>query len=728
MSTTQTPIEFEKWLASITNGHPRADLEFIQRAYDLASQAHIGQKRSSGEPYIQHCLAVADMLASLRLDSETLAAALLHDVPEDTEITIEEVQDQFGPIVACLVDGVTKLTQIEDLNHRGQKASKEEARAESLRKMFLAMLDDVRVAMIKLADRLHNMRTLDSLPEHKQRRIARETLDIYAPLADSLGIRQFKLELEDLSLRYLEPGVYTEIVNCLDEHRPNREKNVVQVHQSLQQALSEFGLQAQVFARPNHIYNIYREMKLRDGEHDQIYDLVDIRIIVDDWLECYKLIGIVHSLWRPIPGEFDDYIASPKGNMYRSLHTDVVGPNGLPLAIKVRTEEMHALAELGIAAHWLYKTSGQTDPDFDAKMAWLHQLTEWREEVTTAQEFVDSLKSDVFEERVDILTPKGDVVDLPQGATPVDFAYRIHTEVGHRCRGARVNGRLVSLDYQLGNGDQVEILTAKRGGPNRDWLNPYMGYAKTGRARSKIRHWFRHLDRDEAIEQGRSQLNRELKRLALDGIDPVQLASFFGLEGGDDFLYAVGVGDITGHQILENLAGQESSQDRELALPPSRPSSPSNVPVGVRVSGVGKPPTRLARCCKPAPGDPIVGYITRQRKVTVHRQDCPNVFNPPNPSHLIEANWTAVTDTYPVKIVVEAYDRPGLLRDIAGVAANELINLSAASVDTRTQDHTAIIVITLELTDLDQLSRVLSRIEQLPNVVEVRRDADPATT
>ncbi|MGQ9518279.1 MAG: RelA/SpoT family protein [Anaerolineae bacterium] len=516
-----------------------AGAQLVRRAYERALEAHAGQARASGESYIQHPLAVASILADLRLDPATIAAALLHDVVEDTSITIDDLRQEFGEEIARLVDGVTKLENINQLR-KMSRPDLEEEQAENLRKIFLAMVDDVRVVLIKLADRLHNMRTLGALPDHKRRRIARETLEIYAPLANRLGIWQIKWELEDLAFRYLEPATYKRIASLIDERREDRMHTLEQITEVLRQRLKEAGIEAEVSSRPKHIYSIYRKMQRKGVEFDQIYDVRAVRIIVNTIAECYAALGIVHSLWKPIPREFDDFIATPKDNMYRSLHTAVVGPDGKPLEVQIRTWEMHRTAEYGIAAHWRYKEQlTKRDVDFENKIAWLRQIMEWRKEVTDAREFVDSLKTDVFQDRVYVFTPQGDVIDLPAGATPVDFAYHVHTEIGHRCRGARVNGRIVSLDYQLQNGDQVEIITAKRGGPSRDWLNPQLNYVKTSRARGKIRQWFRRQDREQNIQLGREILERELKRLNAEDISLEELAMNFGYEKVDEFLAAI---------------------------------------------------------------------------------------------------------------------------------------------------------------------------------------------
>jgi len=696
------------------------DRELIERAYGLAVVAHSHQKRASGEPYIQHSLAVAHIMADLRLDSATIAASLLHDVAEDSIISVEDLRQDFGDEVARLVDGATKLGQIDKLSQMSRRDLQDEE-AESLRKMFLAMVDDVRVVLIKLADRLHNMRTLDALPEEKQRRIAKETLEIFAPLANRLGIWQMKWELEDLGFRYLSPPKYREIAALLDEQRADRERRIAHIIEALERRLEKEGLEAEISGRPKHIYSIYEKMNRKGLSFDQIHDVRGLRIIVNTVSECYAVLGIVHSLWRPIPGEFDDFIATPKDNMYRSLHTSVVGPDGKPLEVQIRTHGMHRRAELGIAAHWRYKEHAKRDVAFEAKIAWLRSLMEWQQEVTDAWEFIDSVKSDVFQDRVYTFTPKGDIIDLPTGSTPIDFAYHIHTEIGHRCRGAKVNGHMVSLDYQLRNGDQVEILTAKRGRPGRDWLNPHLGYIKTSRARQKIRQWFRRQDRVETVAQGRELLERELKRLGLDQKSYEEIATLFKFDKVDDLLAAIGYGDINAQQIAAKLV-QADRAEEELELPEAAP--PPLLVSGVTVRGVGDLLTRLAGCCHPLPGDQIVGYVTRGRGITIHRQDCRNILYLEDKERLIEVDWGEdIKRVFPVMVQVLAYDRTGLMRDITEIMAGERINISAANVATYAKDHTAVITTTLEISSIVQLSRVLAKIEQLPNVFEARRKA-----
>jgi len=713
MATTQAKC-IDDLIKKVHAYMPAADGTLLQRAYELAAKAHEGQTRATGEPYVSHSLATADILADLGLDLPTLAAGLLHDVPEDTPIGLDVIQTEFGDEIAHLVDGVTKLSRIEwrDL---------EDAEAENLRKMFLAMAEDIRVVLIKLADRLHNMRTLGALAPDKRRRIAQETLDIFAPLANRLGIWQIKWELEDLALRHLEPEKYQEIRRLLAERRSQREEYINKVIQLLGCRLQEEGITAEITGRPKHIYSIYRKMQRKDVSFDQIYDVNAVRIIVDDVRDCYTALGIVHSLWRPIPGEFDDYIANPKENLYRSLHTAVVGPEGRHLEIQIRTWEMHQVAEYGIAAHWRYKEERKRDAVFEEKINWLRQLMDWRQELADAQAFVDSLKTDVFQDQVYVFTPKGDIVDLPAGATPIDFAYRIHTDIGHRCRGAKVNGRLVGLDYALKTGDQVQILTAKQGGPSRDWLNPQLGYVRTARAREKIRAWFRKQARAESIVQGREVLEKELHRLGLERVSFEEVAALFNYEHVDDFLAAIGYGDINTQQIALKVAelGAEAEEE-ELALPKVAP--PPAPMTGVRIDGLSGLLTRVARCCNPLPGERVIGFITRGRGITIHRRDCPNVLRTRDQERLIEVSWgDDKQEVYPVMVRILAYDRPGLVRDIADIVASEGVNMSAASAVTSKKDHTAIITATLEISGMPQLSRILHKVERLPNVIEARR-------
>lgn len=729
--TTQDALHYEGWLQSIAEGRTGAEVEFIRRACEVAQKAHHGQYRASGEPYFQHSLSVANILAELRLDYETIAAAILHDVLEDTSITIRELEKEFGSTVAKLVDGVTKMGQIQEFRGQSKKSKKEQAQAESLRKMFLAMVDDIRVVLIKLADRTHNMRTLYHLREDKRRRIAQETMEIFAPLANRLGIWQIKWELEDLAFRYNQPELYKQIAKMVDERRINREKYIAAVVDKLRKELRLRGIEADVTGRPKHIYSIWRKMKRKGVDFDQIHDVRAVRVLVNTEADCYATLGIVHTLWRPIPGEFDDYIAAPKDNLYQSLHTAVIGPEGRTIEVQIRTYEMHQNAELGVAAHWRYKENARSDPGFDAKINWLRSLMEWKDDVVDAREFVDQVKAEVFQERVHVLTPNGDVIDLPAGATPIDFAYYIHTEVGHRCRGAKVNGRIVPLNHQLKNGEQVEILTAKRGGPSRDWINPHLGYIKTSRARSKVRHWFKYQNYEENVAHGRTTLERELRRLGLSDINFEKLARQFHFNRVDDFLAAIGRNDINTTQIVTTIkevvesAEPTEKEEWQLLVPLTPPIKKEVSTSGIKVQGVGDLLTNLAQCCRPVPGDTdIVGYITRGRGVTIHRSDCPNVLRlrDKDPERLIAVDWGWQENaTYPVDVHIEAFDRPGLLRDITSVVANENINMSTVSVATKKKEHKANVFATLDIEDIDQLSRVLAKIEQLPNIIEVQR-------
>ncbi len=728
--TSKDVLEFESWLRSIEQGRTPAEMEFIRKACLVAQIAHQGQTRASGEPYFQHSLAVANILADLRLDHETIAAALLHDVLEDTAVSLEEIEQEFGPTVARLVDGVTKMGQIQEFRGQTEKSKKERARAESLRKMLLAMVDDVRVVLIKLADRTHNMRTLGVLREDKRKRIARETLDIFAPLANRLGIWQIKWELEDLAFRYLDADLYKQIAGMVDERRIDRERYISKVVNLLRDELKKRGIEAEVSGRPKHIYSIWRKMKRKGVDFDQIYDVRAVRVLVQEVGDCYAALGIIHTLWRPVPGEFDDYIATPKDNLYQSLHTAVFGPDGKTIEVQIRTFEMHQAAELGVAAHWRYKEGAKSDSSFDRKIAWLRQLMEWKDDVVDASEFIDQVKAEVFQDRVHVLTPRGDVVDLPYGSTPVDFAYYIHTEVGNRCRGAKVNGRIVPLNYALKNGEQVEILTAKRGGPSRDWLNVHLGYLKTSRARSKVRHWFKHRNHEENISQGRATLDRELHRLGISKVNYEKLAREFEFNKVEDFLAAIGRSDINTTQIvnaIHDLVDLDPNRDgRQADQQVQQPTTTvSPITTGVQIQGVGNLLTNLARCCRPVPGDDdIVGYITRGRGVTIHRRDCPNVlrFNEEARERLIQVDWDMTRDDiYPVDVEIDAFDRPALLRDITTVVANEKINMSAVNVMTRKKEHLAKLYVTLEVSNIDQLSRVLTLLEQLPNVIQAQR-------
>ncbi|MBA3236611.1 MAG: bifunctional (p)ppGpp synthetase/guanosine-3',5'-bis(diphosphate) 3'-pyrophosphohydrolase [Chloroflexi bacterium] len=702
---------------AILGEHPSAELEPVGQAFDLAVTAHGGQNRATGEPYVTHPIASAHILAELGLDTTAILAALLHDVPEDTEYSLTDIEEKFGAEVAQLVDGVTKLSKFSTHSHEQQQA-------ENIRKMLLAMAQDIRVVLIKLADRLHNMRTLHGLPAEKQQRIARQTMEIYAPLAERLGIWQIKWELEDLAFKALEPERFRELAKLLDTRRKGRETFIDRSIAELTPLLETAGISADLQGRPKHIYSIWKKMERKSAEFGEIYDVYAIRILVEEVRDCYAALGIVHSLWRPIPGQFDDYIAVPKNNRYQSLHTAVIALDGKPLEIQIRTQAMHQVSEVGIAAHWRYKEGSKSDRAYDAKLAWLRQLMEWQRDVSEsdATEFVEGIKLDIFQDQVFVFTPRGDIKDLPAGATPLDFAYRIHTDVGHRTIGSKVNNRLVPLDTRLKNGDIVEIVTTKaEHGPSRDWMN----VVKTSHAREKIRQWFKRKDRDENIVHGRESLERELRRLARTSIAAVgndaisDVAKHYNHETLDDFFAAIGYGAISSQTVVMRLGVVDDTQG---TLPTVAPPPTYERTGGVRVNGVADLLVRFAKCCHPIPGDPIVGFITRGKGVTVHLQTCSTVINEREIGRLVEVQWeSAATETYPIAIRVEAYDRTGLLSDITQVVAENKVNIVAAHVGV-TPEHTAVVTATMQVHSVSQLARVMSRIETLKDVISVQRD------
>lgn len=701
-----------------------ADRELLMRAYRVAANAHEGQTRASGEPYIRHCLAVAAILAELGAPPAVIAAALLHDTVEDTGISLEDLQRDFGDEVAQLVDGVTKLTQLPRVsrssgNGRTVRASRSELAKETLRKTFLAMGDDVRVILIKLADRVHNMRTLSHLPPDKQVRIAEETLEIFAPLANRLGLWQMKWELEDLSFRYAKPEHYKEIADKLAKRRAEREEELDKIAQRVRKLLGASGIDAQVEARPKHIYSIHRKMDRKGLAFEDVHDIRGVRILVDTIPNCYLALGKIHNEWKPIPGAFDDYIATPKDNFYQSLHTAVIYDDGKTLELQIRTSEMHENAEYGIAAHWRYKEGRPHEEAFQQRILWLRRLMEWRQDVDDASDFVEAMKSDVFDDRVYVFTPEGDIVDLPADSTPVDFAYHIHTEIGHQCRGAKVNGKLVPLDTKLHTGDSVEILTSKRGGPSRDWLNPSLGMVKSQRARSKIRQWFRRQDREQNISHGRSVLEKELRRLGIEDVTYEDIAKSLDFSKVDDLMAAIGTGDLHISRVVSELV--EDDQDAEPEILERAISEEARESDEVSVLGLSGLLTHLARCCRPAPGDPIVGYITRGRGATIHRRDCPNVLRVKDADRerLVQVSWGQAKKTYPVSVRIRAYDRDGLMRDVSTLVTEEGINMSTIHVSTN--NSLAIFDLVMEITDITQLSRTLNRLEALPNVLEARR-------
>jgi guanosine-3',5'-bis(diphosphate) 3'-pyrophosphohydrolase len=711
-------VDVEAIVKEMLRHYPDGDAELVRRAYAYAAEAHGAQKRVSGEPYITHPAAVGMLIAELGMEAATIAATLLHDVPEDTARTADDIRLEFGDEIGRLVEGVTKLGRLQ-----GQ--SRDAHQAENIRKMFLAMADDLRVVIIKLCDRLHNMRTLGPLPPEKQQRIARQTIEIYAPLAHRLGIWQIKWELEDLAFKYLEPEQYKEVAEHLAARRQVRERSIDQAMKMLGSELEKAGIRAELSGRAKHLWSIAQKMRRKGVGFDEVYDLLAIRVMVADVPACYAALGIVHTLWPPIPGQFDDYIAVPKANLYQSLHTAVMGPGGQPLEIQVRTQEMHALAEYGIAAHWRYKEGGKADRDrdYESKLAWVRQLLEWQHDVTDAQEFVESLKVDVFQDEVFVFTPKGEVKALTAGATPIDFAYRIHTDVGHRTIGAKVNGRIVPLDHHLQSGDIVEIVTSKAArGPSRDWI----GMVRTPGAREKIRQWFKRSQRDENITHGKELLDRELKRLAqrslgdLSDEDLRRVTEALNMHDVDTLFASLGYGEVTAAQVVMRLGIVDDAQQQ---LPGSAPPlPPTSSRGGVSVKGVDDLLVRFGVCCNPVPGDQIVGYITRGRGVTVHRADCTNVRASSEKERHVEVEWEkSAARTYPVAIRIEGWDRDGFLRDVAAVISENQVALMALSA-LANPDKTATVNATLQVTSVEQLSRVLAKLEGVRDVFSVHRD------
>lgn len=712
-----------QWLEQIGAESNPNDVELVRNAFVMAEKAHQGQVRASGEPYVNHVVAVADILVNLHLDYESVAAAFLHDVVEDSEVTLDDIRQQFGDSIAELVDGVTKMHAI-DMQVDQYRHQHDQVQAESLRKLLLAMAKDVRVVLIKLADRLHNMRTLKFLSPDKQRRIAQETIDIYAPLANRLGIWQIKWELEDLSLRYLEPFDYKQIASSLDERRVDRERYIENIVKVVSNELNNVGIHALVTGRPKHIYSIWRKMKKKGVGFHNLYDVRAIRIIVDNVQQCYAALGVVHTLWRHIPNEFDDYIATPKENTYQSIHTAVIGPRGKSIEIQIRSEDMHDHAEWGVAAHWRYKEQSKNNANYDQKIVWLRQLLEWKEEASDADDFIDRFKSEVFQDRVYVLTPNGDVMDLPQASTPLDFAYYVHTEIGNHCRGAKVNGRMVPLTYELKSGEQVEILTTKNGKPSRDWLNPQLGYLNSSRALSKARHWFKLQDFDENSANGHVVLEKELNRLGVRNLSHHSIAKHFHYEKTDDFLSAIGRGDINSIQLANAVNRLTHKEQQEKQVTPVTRIRQRESGGDVTIQGVGNLLTHIGQCCKPVLGDSIIGFITQGRGVTIHKKDCRNILKMDDVRgmRLIAVEWAAQSEThYVVEISVYAVDRVNLLRDIFAVFTNEKINVTASTTRSDKDKNTAKMHFTLEIKDVNQLSRVLNRLLQLQNVMDVRR-------
>jgi GTP pyrophosphokinase len=701
---------------------PDADFELITRAYEMAAQAHAGQNRASGEPYITHPLAASQILADFGLDANTIAAALLHDVVEDTELSPEHIEAACGPEVARLVVGVTKISAIEALE-------KPESEAENLRRMLLAAVDDLRVILIKLADRLHNMRTLHALTPERRRRMAQETLDIYAPLANRLGIWQLKSELEDLALEQLEPEAYLAIQHEIAGRRHQHDEYLADMIAQLDERLRAAGIEAEITSRAKHIYSVYSKMQRKRVSVDKIYDILAIRMVVSEIGECYLALGVVHSMWSPVDGEFDDYIGRRKGNLYQSLHTSVLGPGNRPVEVQIRTHEMDEVAEFGVAAHWMYKENTASTPEIEAKIAALRRLLQSQhEDAPDAEAFVEGLKIDVFRDQVYVFTPQGEVQELPAGSTPIDFAYQIHTEVGHRCRGAFVNGQMVALDTPLQTGQTVKIVTARGdAGPSRDWLNPALGYVVSNRAQSRIKQWFRQQARSEAIGDGREVLDRQLRRLGLTRVRLEEVSRLFDYDLLDDFLAAIGRHEIPAEAIGSRLLEGEPVEGAttplvSLPLPP--PVHDPGAVSGVTMRGADNLQTRVAGCCRPLPGEAVVGYITRGKGITLHRSDCRNIarLRDNEPERFIRVRWQQTDEhAYPVKLQVMAYDRPGLVRDISDVIARRGANMASISAVTDPVDGSAIVTTMIRIRSYSHLTGLIDKLATVENVIDVRR-------
>jgi guanosine-3',5'-bis(diphosphate) 3'-pyrophosphohydrolase len=704
--------------------NPSADISLIRKAYEFAKKAHSGQHRVSGELFIFHPLEVAKILADLELDIATIAAGILHDVVEDTQYSIQDITDNFGSEIAILVDGVTKLGKLE-------YKTKEEQQAENLRKMFLAMAKDIRVILIKLADRLHNMRTLRYLPKEKQREKAIETIEIFAPLAHRLGISKIKWELEDLSLRYLEPDCYYDLVDKVAKKRQEREEHINKMIEILKQKLESSGITSEIYGRPKHFYSIYKKMKTQNKTFDQIYDLTAVRVIVNNIRDCYGSLGVIHTLWKPIPGRFKDYIAMPKPNMYQSLHTTVIDSSGEPLEIQIRTYEMHKTAEYGIAAHWKYKEGNKTEEEFDKKLSWLRQILDWQRDLKDARDFMETLKIDLFSDEVYVFTPKGDVINLPMGSCPIDFAYRIHTDIGNHCTGAKVNGKMVPLDYKLSNGDIIEVITSSHGnGPSRDWL----GIVKSNQAKNKIRQWFKKERREENIARGKESLEKEARR---QGYDIYQILKHdfvsnilkkMNLSSLDDMYSSIGYGGFTSKQILQKILEEykknvkQDKSEIDVNKIETKPKQKQKIDRGVKLDGIDNILIKFARCCNPVPGDKIIGYITKGRGVSIHRKDCPNVVNNIyDKERLIEVNWEGLQETsYPVEIEASASDRPGVLSDIINMIGEMKTTIDAVNARA-SKDGIAVIDLVLEINDKKHLENVMKKISRIPGIFEVKR-------
>jgi GTP pyrophosphokinase len=710
------------WLETLSPIFSQAEVETFGQALDFCLTLYTEERLPTGEPVARHVQGVASILASLRADIDTLLAGVLCFVPDYMDEYAETLQETFNSTVAHLVEGVARMSRIRTMKARSI-AGDRHAQIEALRKMLLAMAEDIRVVIIALAQRVQTMRYLAGSGIAERAEIAHETLDIFAPLANRLGLWQIKWELEDLSFRIIEPERYKKIAEMLEETRLSRERYVASLVGVLQRELQQADIKAEVTGRPKHIYSIHKKMKRKDKEFKDIHDTRAVRILVDEVKDCYAALGVVHNLWTPIPKEFDDYIAKPKGNDYRSLHTTVVGPEAKVVEVQIRTYEMHRHSEMGVAAHWRYKEGAKRDARYEEKIAWLRQILEWKSDIDDAGELAEHFKTALFDESVYVLTPQGRIIGLPKGSTPVDFAYHVHTDLGHRCRGAKVDDVMVPLDYTLHNAQRVEIVSTRQGGPSRDWLNPALGYLKSQHARSKVRQWFAREEREQLLVQGRATVTRELQRHGMTALGLEKLAGSFGFSKLDAFLSAVARGDINNRQLEAFLHGETEPTVQTSALPAERKFAvPPRGEGGILIVGVDKLLTGLAKCCKPAPPDPIIGFITRGRGVTIHRQGCASVarLSEENAERLIAADWSISKEArYPVDIEIEALDRQGLLRDISNVLAREKIDVTATH--TKSRDINASLQFTLKIADLAQLQRVLGLIQNIPGIRSAAR-------
>jgi GTP pyrophosphokinase len=715
----QTVRDIDQLLDRVKSYNAEADLNIVRKAYEFSAKVHEGQRRRSGEPYLQHPIAVAGVLTFLRTDVTAIVAALLHDTLEDTVATPEELESEFGKDVVHLVDGVTKIGKITFKSH-------EEKQAENFRKMLLSMADDIRVVLIKLADRLHNMRTLEHLGQAKRHAIAEETLEIYAPLANRLGIGWIKNELEDLCLKHLKPDVYEVLRTRVAKRDEDRQQYIQEVIELVTKALQEHGLPGQVYGRPKHLYGIYQKMNKQSISFEEVYDLTALRIVTDTKMNCYALVGVIHSLWRPVPGRFKDYIAIPKSNLYQSIHTTVVGPKGEHVEFQIRTEEMHRVAECGIAAHWKYKEQGRVTDRDSKTFGWLHQFVEWHRDLPDNRQFMDSVKLDLFHDVVYVFTPKGIVKELPRGSTPVDFAYAIHTEVGDHCVGAKVNGKIVPLKHQVESGDTIEILTSPTQTPHKDWLK----FVRTSRAKTKIKHWIKIEEQKRSLEIGRRLLESEFRR---HGMAPAQMlksselaaaARQAGYDTTDELIASVGFGHLPTANVMEKLAASSASLVPEKRATPStrKAVAGKSDDKGVKVKGARDVLMQLSRCCNPVPGDRILGYITRGRGLTIHAVDCPNLEALDyDRERLVEVEWDSATpSTHAVKISVMAVDKTGVLANVSSAIAECRANISRAEIATR-EDRKAVLDFIVEISGTDHLDQVLKTIERVDGVITARR-------